>query len=826
MSLKYRITLSIVLPVILIFAISTGYFNSLTRNRAIEESKANIVNQVRENASKIEGQISRYYDALYQIEVLCGNFQFIPDSVRREIISNYLKKYLENQDDAIAIWSIWEKLSIDNLDSLCASTDNNTSEGAFSPAFFKSSQELFPYELESVLKQDTMIDLMVNNLKGDRKEEFLSSRDILYDYNGNITSNVISIGIPIIENNSFFGSIGFDFPEKVIIDSVKNLREICAQMPSLLSSDGRYIYSQEKKKTGLLISKSDTSISKKYAITEKIHQAKAFSFLELNDEQTKVFHIFAPIRLGNSGKFWFLSTRIPYQNITKVHDKDFLSSMIFAIVSILVLIIIAFSLSRYIVKPIKRVTKVLQNLANGTVSTQMTMTVKSKDEIGKIRKSLNQLIEVLDRTVNFAKNIGKGNLEIEYTLTSDKDTLGNALLDMRKSLQLSKIEAEKREEEERKLNWQTNGLAKFSELLRNNNNNLGEFGYSMISNIIDYTQTQVGGIFFVNEENKHEPYLYLAGSYAYDRRKYLEKKIELGIGLIGRCFQEAETIYMTDIPKNYISIKSGLGEDNAAALLLIPIKYNEKVMGVIELASFSEIPHYKIEFIEKIGESIGAVLMTVQNNIRTNELLKESKLKSEMLSQHDEEMQQNLEELSATQEELSRKANEFEAQMKLYKNLIDLVPFPVFVKNELSQYIIANKAQSRLFAKRQEEFMGKTDAEFLSDIEEINYIRETDEKVLKYELALTLPKQLISMPNGSKKILQTMKVPFIHTSSGKPHILGVSIDYSETIEKPKVIEVEIEETKKALNDALDREIELRGKLLTAEKKLEELSVIV
>ena len=355
--------------------------------------------------------------------------------------------------------------------------------------------------------------------------------------------------------------------------------------------------------------------------------------------------------------------------MTSIFNKFENSITILGISLIVISVIIALILTRTTVRPIKNVKDTLYSMCKGVLPKEK-LKVKN-DEIGDMSAALNDLIESFRKFTHFAKEIGKGNYDVKFKPLSEQDDLGNALLEMRDNLKTASAEDEKRKKEDEQRNWASQGIAKFSELLRENNENLEELSYQIIKNLVKYTETNQGGIFIINDEDENNKFIELKAAYAYSRRKYLEKKIDMGEGLIGRVIQEGETIYMTDLPDDYINITSGLGDANPHSLLIVPLKTNDEIHGAIEIASFHELENYKIEFIERVGENIASTLSAVKINIRTNELLEKSQQQAEEMKSQEEEMRQNMEELKATQEESSRREQELKEKLEDCQNRLN-----------------------------------------------------------------------------------------------------------------------------------------------------------
>ena len=259
---------------------------------------------------------------------------------------------------------------------------------------------------------------------------------------------------------------------------------------------------------------------------------------------------------------------------------------------------------------------------------------------------------------NFAEELSKGNLNSEY-VPEKGNALGNIMIELRDNLQHNRQEELKRKEEDEQRNWTAGGLAKFGEILRNNNNDINQLAFEVISQLSEYIGAVQGGFFILNDEIQDDAHFDLIAHFAYGRKKFSQKRVELSEGLVGRAAYEKNTIYLDEVPEEYIEVTSGLGEANPRVLLIVPLKVNDEIHGVLELSSFHPFAEYVISFVEKVAESIATTISTVKINMRTTKLLADSQEQADRLSQQEEEMRQNMEELQATQEEATKQAEEF-----------------------------------------------------------------------------------------------------------------------------------------------------------------------
>ncbi|MBT1703909.1 PAS domain-containing protein [Chryseosolibacter indicus] len=313
----------------------------------------------------------------------------------------------------------------------------------------------------------------------------------------------------------------------------------------------------------------------------------------------------------------------------------------------------------------------------------------------QLEKEKRQLT-LLEQFINALEN---ERFDTSVSSSFDNKKLAGQLESFRDKLYEGKIT------EERRL-WENQGLASFGDLLRRFNGT-EKLEDEVIRFLVKYLSCNQGSLFLLNENNSE--LLQLKACYAFDKKKYVSGCIAVGQGQVGQCFLEGETIYLLDVPQNYIKITSGLGTANPNCIVIVPVKYNEQVTGVIEVASFTKLDNNQVKFLEKCAEAFASVIQSARMNQNVKQLLNESQQQTEELRSQEEEMRQNMEELQATQEQISRQMEE-NNQVKLLLEARERVLALTTILSESDLYgtiTYINPKFTEVSQYRPEELIGK-----------------------------------------------------------------------------------------------------------------------
>ena len=318
-----------------------------------------------------------------------------------------------------------------------------------------------------------------------------------------------------------------------------------------------------------------------------------------------------------------------------------------------------------VVMSLREITIICQALAVGDFS-QLVSLKSSEDVLGK---AVNLMVENIRKIVTQLKRITEGGYSTIFQPFSDRDQLGSALAEMITSLR-------KMTEENERQNILKTGQMELHKQMRGEQD-LTTLSNNVIAYLCEYLNAPIGAFYVMEEEE--EGVLFMAGSFAYQKRKKLSNHFLPGEGLVGQAAVRKQRLQIYDVPKDYVQIQSGLGNATPRSIVVCPLIFDNTVKGVIELGSFQDFSDIQLEFMDQISNSIAIALNSAQARTRMKILLEQTQKQADML-QHQQEslrksnldleqqasaLQQSESRLQTQQEELRQTNEELQEQAQL-----------------------------------------------------------------------------------------------------------------------------------------------------------------
>ena len=651
MSIKSRMLLYILTISAIIYIIAVGYISLQLKNQALTDARDKIDAMSRQYAYYTETELNVDMDMSRTLARTLETFGDKPIGQWKDTQNEILENIIRQNPNFLSVWAIWQ------LDEIRPGWDKP--HGRMRLTYYRAQNQ--------VRYREEVLDTAAGFERGAYYDVMESRQELVMDpyyfsYTGDESNQnyETSVGVPIIKEGRFAGLAGADLSLERFQPVVEKIRPYKGSYAFLISNNGTYIAHPDARKVGEKFQQSGGSFTTEDLLS-RIQQGEAFAYTgkDFRDEADH-YVSYAPVVVGKSQTPWTFGLSVPVDVVTARAEQTFRNAIIVGIVGLLLVALVIWIIAGNISSPIRRTTAVLGELARGVINRDHKLQVKTNDEVGQMSRSVNTLIDGLDKTALFARQIGQGNLDEKFELLSDDDMLGSSLLEMRESLKEAREKEEERKKEEEKQNWATKGLAKFGDILRQNTDDMHEFAHHILSNLVSYIGAVQGGLYMINDDDGNDRHIEMLACYAYDRRKFIEKRIEMQEGMVGQVIQEGETTYMKKLPDDYVTITSGLGHTPPRSLLIVPLKVNDEIYGAVELASLQPMEDYVISFVEDLAEDIASTIKNTKINLQTNRLLEQSRQQQEELSSQEEEMRQNMEELKATQEEAARRNAEIE----------------------------------------------------------------------------------------------------------------------------------------------------------------------
>jgi signal transduction histidine kinase/CheY-like chemotaxis protein/HAMP domain-containing protein len=364
---------------------------------------------------------------------------------------------------------------------------------------------------------------------------------------------------------------------------------------------------------------------------------------------------------------------------------------------------------------VRNISQVATAVANGDLTQKIT--VDAKGEILDLKQTLNIMVDQLSsfaaEVTRVAKEVGTegklgGQAQVEGVsgtwrgLTENVNQLAGTLTtqlraiaevstavtqgDLTRSItvdasgevadlkdNINQMIANLRETTERNesQDWLNSNLARFSGLMQGQRD-LGTVSKLIMSELTPTVNAQFGAFFLTDTDGDGAGDaagdvgdLALIASYGYKKRKNVSNRFKPGEALVGQAALEKTPILITEPPDDYIHVASGLGESAPRNIIVLPVLFEEQVLGVMELASFRPFDDTIQQFLDQLMETIGVVLSTIIANMRTEELLQQSQSLTQELQSQSEELQSQQDELKRSNAELEEQAKSLKASEEL-----------------------------------------------------------------------------------------------------------------------------------------------------------------
>ncbi len=277
------------------------------------------------------------------------------------------------------------------------------------------------------------------------------------------------------------------------------------------------------------------------------------------------------------------------------------------------------------------------------------------DNVNQLAANLTSQVRAIG---DVATSVAKGDLTRSIAVEAQGEVA--ALKDNVNQMIVNLIETTRKNNEQ---DWLKTNLARFSRMMQGQKN-LEAVSRLIMSELTPLVSAHHGAFFLMDNEGD-EPRLTLTSSYAYRERKTVANSFKLGEGIVGQCALEGKTLLLTNVPSDYITISSGLGEATPLNLIVIPVMFEGEVKAVIELASFHPFSTIHQLFLDQLSESIGVVLNMIIANMRTEQLLQQSQSLTLELQKQSFELTEQQDELKRSNVELGKQAIELEEKARL-----------------------------------------------------------------------------------------------------------------------------------------------------------------
>ena len=430
-------------------------------------------------------------------------------------------------------------------------------------------------------------------------------------------------------------------------------------------------------------------------------------------------------------------------------------------------------------------------------------------ELVDMEHVINEIIDNQHNRIDCLEKLISEGFDANVSIERGKDFEGDLLLQLQEKLADKETNDQSRKVEIEHSDWINKGITKFIEILRFHGQERKVLAYNIISNLVKYVGAIQGAIYFTNEEDPDNIKLELSACYAYEKQKLIEQSFSVDDGLLGRAYHENRVINLTDLPPGYIKIVSGLGDAQPNNLIIVPLIFNQKNSGMLELASFKVFEEYQVTFLSRIAESIASAISGLKISERTETLLQRSQEQSKLMKIQEVEMRRNLQEMRRLKEEAENKDSEMRGLFRAVDSTSLVTQY-----DKDGTILHVNSRMLDLLQVSEDDLVGRNHAD-------ISSFKPNDKNYRKFweDLRHGQSRSLVESINTKQKTIWMSETfsPITDDKGNVLKIINIGMDISDT----KVMERQLRLQEREINRQMDKQNEKERELAEKQKYIEE-----
>lgn len=280
------------------------------------------------------------------------------------------------------------------------------------------------------------------------------------------------------------------------------------------------------------------------------------------------------------------------QSADEATNNSLIINLIIAIISSFIIFLIALFISNSITSTIEDVNKKMYLLAERDIDFDMSIKSKSNDEMGDLVIAFNAFVE---------------NMRAVFT----------------------RIQEEK---------WLKTGIAELNLRMRGERD-LVDFGNRLLAFFSEYASMRTGCfyVFRSNPESQDTSYI-LKSSYACSEKIASRSNIAIGEGIIGQAILNKKIVILEDVADDSLSLETGMMQSLPSVIVILPLIFEDKVIGLIELSFLGDLHQKQRAFVKSTSEPIAQSLHTVTSRIKTESLLEQTQIQSDILKKQQKQL--------------------------------------------------------------------------------------------------------------------------------------------------------------------------------------------